>query len=322
MTSKKITNWTIFYSWQSDLPPDNQKAILEVLRNVFTDIESGYDNIKLTPDEATRDTAGSPDIPDTIFQKISDADVFVCDLTTINASAPANQRKVPNPNVAIELGFAIANLGWERIILIFNKAYGKFPDDLPFDTGKRRVLDFKITGKTDNNGKGQLKSELIKAIKTIIDKKPLKQIQSKQLTSEERKRNSDITNLKWALNAIHLPSMDDFITDIPYKINGRIFHFWEGFNGVMTSSLFHLYDTKAKSLITKFYKHWKNTVSFGHRYRPHTFTDQYFFGPPNDLPLSKDEQKDWDFIKKERNNIYKAFQSLLKYVREKYIEID
>lgn len=323
MADEKINNWTIFYSWQSDLPQENnQKAIRAVLRTVFTDIENEINNIALVLDEATRNTSGSPDIPATIFEKIPISDIFVCDLTTINSSAPIKQRRAPNPNVLIELGFAVATIGWERIIMLFNKAHGNFPDDLPFDIDRRRIIDFKIANKTDNSGKGNLKAELTIAIKTVIEKNPLKPTEKKLLTPQQKKRNIDVANLKWALNAIHIPTMDEFISEIPQVIIDRIFHFWEGFRGVMTSSLFHIYDKQSNETLQKFYKHWGNTLSFGHRYRSSLNPNRYFFGPPNDLPLSPDDQKDWNFLMKERENLYNSFKNLLTHIRTSYIEID
>ena len=107
----------------------------------------------------------------TIFEKISKADIFICDLTTINSSDTKN-RKVSNPNVLVELGYAIAELGWERIILLFNKEFGVFPQDLPFDIDRHRTTPFSIKDKTDKSGKAQLSQVLKSALITIIQQKP------------------------------------------------------------------------------------------------------------------------------------------------------
>lgn len=135
---------TVFYSWQSDTNQDcNLKAIRNALRLSSVEIEAEIENITLVLDEATRDTAGSPDIPATIFQKISNADIFICDITTINHEFGTLPRKTPNPNVLIELGFAIATLGWGRIIMVFNKSFGQFPRDTPFDIDRRRISELR-----------------------------------------------------------------------------------------------------------------------------------------------------------------------------------
>ena len=180
-----MNSWTIFYSWQSDLPFDtNQAAIRIAIRNVISDLETAA--LKITIDEATRDVPGSPDIPATIFDKIEISDVFLCDISTINKLS--EYRKTPNPNVLIELGYAVAHVGWDRIIMLFNKAHGIFPDDLPFDIDRRRIIDYGINDGADNNGKSQLKRELFTAIKGIIDTTPLKPNQKRKKSNEEIKR--------------------------------------------------------------------------------------------------------------------------------------
>ncbi|MGB8192315.1 MAG: hypothetical protein WCF67_10375, partial [Chitinophagaceae bacterium] len=135
----------IFYSWQSDLPKlTNLNAIRQVLRDASSMIESEIEDIRIEIDEATRDLPGSPNIPKAIFGKISASDIFVCDVTTINTNTSADLRRVPNPNVLIELGYAVATLGWDRIIMLFNTVHGNFPNDLPFDIDRHRATKFTI----------------------------------------------------------------------------------------------------------------------------------------------------------------------------------
>lgn len=144
---------TIFYSWQTDLPKDkNQNAIRHSINEASNILETECDDLKVQLEEATRDMPGSPNIPSTIFAKISNSDIFICDLTTINESDLEN-RKVPNPNVLIELGYAVAKLGWPRIILLFNTKFGNFPGDLPFDIDRHRASKFQITDRNDKKGK-------------------------------------------------------------------------------------------------------------------------------------------------------------------------
>lgn len=40
--------------------------------------------------------------------------------------------KTPNPNVMIELGYAIKSLGWDRIILLYDKDFGEI-EEIPFE---------------------------------------------------------------------------------------------------------------------------------------------------------------------------------------------
>lgn len=141
----------IFYSWQSDLPEKtNLKAIRSALRNASSLVEEDAD-IRVTLDEATRGESGSPNIPATILQKISACDLFVCDLTTINSSSGEECRKTPNPNVLFELGYAVSILGWGRVVMLFNKHFGKFPDDLPFDIDRHRASPYLLSEEDSKN---------------------------------------------------------------------------------------------------------------------------------------------------------------------------
>ena len=137
----------VFYSWQSDLDPALTRNFIEdALGRAVQNI--GRDNDALVEPVIDRDTAGvtgAPGIAETIFQKIDSCDVFVCDVSTINTAATLRRvrdtlqrvlspekRATPNPNVTLELGYAAARIGWGRIILVKNTAFGGI-EDLPFD---------------------------------------------------------------------------------------------------------------------------------------------------------------------------------------------
>jgi len=153
MKDRTDNDFVIFYSWQNDLPDEtNRRLIREVLRNSSSNLEATYsdDNLRIIIDEATRGEPGSPNIPLTILEKIKNADAFVCDITTINQDAPKDQRKVANPNVLFELGYAVSQLGWSRIIMLFNKAFGNFPDDAPFDIDRHRASPYKFEPLNNN----------------------------------------------------------------------------------------------------------------------------------------------------------------------------
>lgn len=90
-------------------------------------------------DRDTSGVAGSPEIAATIMEKIAHADVFVPDVSLVTVSDA--KRPSPNPNVLLELGFAISELGWDRIVMVMNTAFGDAPQ-LPFDLRGRRVLQY------------------------------------------------------------------------------------------------------------------------------------------------------------------------------------
>lgn len=72
-------------------------------------------------DQATDDTPGSTEITATIIAKISTSQIVISDVTVIP------KKEFPNPNIMFELGFAVAKLGWGRIISLMNTNEGYSP---------------------------------------------------------------------------------------------------------------------------------------------------------------------------------------------------
>lgn len=158
---------TIFYSWQSDLPSKaNRNLIEDSLRRAIKAIhkdESEY--IEPVLDRDTVGISGSPSISESIFSKIAMADVFVADISIINSSQES--KSTPNPNVLIELGYAISQLGWDRIILVQNVTFGS-PERLPFDLRGRRVVTYDPTCCERSEVRGLLQGRLEAALKSSL----------------------------------------------------------------------------------------------------------------------------------------------------------
>ena len=107
----------------SDLPNATNRGFIEkALTDAAKAIRSD-DSIAVEPviDRDTEGIPGAPDIASTIFEKIDAAKVFVCDVSIIGLSG---DRTTPNPNVLLELGYAVRALGWRSIIMVLNAAYG------------------------------------------------------------------------------------------------------------------------------------------------------------------------------------------------------
>lgn len=163
------TQFNVFYSWQSDLK-ENRNSIISCIEKaikLLTKDTNSKLNLEINLDRDTINNSGSPDIADTILQKIFNSDIFICDVSIVNnnlVSRILNSRLTPNPNVLIELGYAIRHLGWERIICINNLKYGK-TEQLPFDIRHHRITPF--NSKT-RDYKDKLHSNLKYAINSII----------------------------------------------------------------------------------------------------------------------------------------------------------
>lgn len=160
---------TIFYSWQSDLEVSGNRNLIEdALKKSIKAINR--DESETVEPVLNRDTAGisgSPSIADSIFAKITLADVFVADVSIINSDSEG--RKSPNPNVLVELGYAVAQLGWNRIVLVQNTAYGD-PETLPFDLRGRRVVPYSYSSETESKSevRALLQGRLEAALKAAL----------------------------------------------------------------------------------------------------------------------------------------------------------
>jgi hypothetical protein len=157
----------IFYSWQNDLERKHNRgfikgALEKVVRqlNVELSIEEPERQVEL--DHDTMGVPGTPDLANTIFDKIAESTVFVADVSFI-AERAENNRKLSNPNVLIELGYAFSKLGSDKVVCVMNTAYGK-PDDLPFDLKhKRHPVQYSSTGDLKS-----AKEDLVKSLKAAI----------------------------------------------------------------------------------------------------------------------------------------------------------
>ena len=161
---------TIFYSWQSDLPNATNRSFIQLaLERAVKELQT--DTSLLIEPVVDRDTfgvPGSPDIATTIFNKIDQCQVFVADVSLIN-SASAN-KLTPNPNVLIELGYAIKTLGWNRLILIMNRVFGE-PPDLPFDLRMKRIVTYYMPENQQDRSSERkiLQSKLTEGLRLILD---------------------------------------------------------------------------------------------------------------------------------------------------------
>jgi hypothetical protein len=126
---------TVFYAWQSDR--DNTVCryfIREAAKKAVKRIAKGRLQNAPSLDHDTNNITGTPHIAQVIQKKIKRCGVFLADLTAVASYTASDGRpkQTPNPNVMVELGLAIRAVGWERIVLVMNTAFGE-PDDLPFD---------------------------------------------------------------------------------------------------------------------------------------------------------------------------------------------
>ncbi len=155
---------TAFYSWQSDLPNATNRSFIEsALKEAAKEIASD-DSVDIEPviDRDTLGAAGAPDISTTIFAKITEADLFVADISFIGKS---KKKYLSNPNVLVELGYALGVKGSKALVLVFNTNYGKV-ENLPFDLKMRRILTYSAA--EDEVNRSTAKIGLVRDLKAAL----------------------------------------------------------------------------------------------------------------------------------------------------------
>lgn len=162
----------IFWSWQSDLGKrENRRFIKDALDRAILDLKEDAEidvaaRGKLALDHDTKGLPGAAEIAREILNKVANCDVFVCDLTPIGATADG--KALPNPNVAIELGYALHSPGPGRVIIVLNEASGYKPDDLPFDVRHRRVMPYSLAPGTASDARKRVFDRLVSGLSAAI----------------------------------------------------------------------------------------------------------------------------------------------------------
>ncbi len=317
-----MKTYRIFYSWQNDLPKKtNKKFISDILANVAKDIRT-EDNININIDEATKDESGTPDIIETIIKKISNADVYVADISIVGSYS--DTKKTTNPNVLYELGYAVSRLGWDRIILIFNDQFGKL-DDLPFDINKRRIsLNYSLKESDDSNHIKSMcgsKSKYLKDhIKQILEKNPTKEWDRRE---KDIRRKRDIDNLEKLFKYLNIGIFYEFADSMPESFSKNTLFFSEKLYELFRSGYFHIYDKDLFEHLLTFYMAFDKIFKMtSNDYCSSSNGEIKFIFDRSTPEIEKRQIEVQDTIRKEVLNLRGGLNMLMDVVREKFIEID
>lgn len=196
-----MRDFKVFYSWQSDLPKNETSSFIQkCINDAIKKASKAANGIEIIADRDTKGLTGSPTIPQTILEKIDECEIFIADISLVNkykscavnrvelqvdtkendADSPENENEeiekgikyTPNPNVLIELGYAIKRLGWSRIICFINTDYGRI-EDLPFDIDHQRVTDYSLKNSEITKVKKELSAIITYTILEFAEKPPL-----------------------------------------------------------------------------------------------------------------------------------------------------
>jgi|GEM_PF-6066255 len=162
---------TVFFSWQSDIKAAACRTIIERALGAAVAKIAADSSVTVEPvvDRDTANVAGAPDISATILAKIDAASVFVADVTIIGTTTGEKPRATPNPNVLVELGYALRALGPSRVLLVQNTAFGG-PEALPFDLQQKRAITYSSPALATERApeRGRLEASLELALRAIF----------------------------------------------------------------------------------------------------------------------------------------------------------
>jgi len=173
----------IFFSWQSDtqtLTGRNliERALQRAIATVAADADIDPADRELAVDRDSVGVPGSPPLVETIFGKVDRAAAFLSDLTYV--AERADGRRMPNPNVLIEHGWALKALSWRRVFSVMNVARGH-PDDhpLPFDLQHfKRPIFYDCSEDADEDtrraAREGLTRQFVSALRAILDDEVLR----------------------------------------------------------------------------------------------------------------------------------------------------
>lgn len=160
---------TVFFSWQSDRSSKDCRnfiddALKKALKRISNDLVVDE---PIRVDKDTEGVSGTPPIFETIRQKIESAAAVVIDVTFV--AKRLNYEQTPNPNVLIEYGYALKAIGYRRVVLVMNTAFGAPGRDMPFDMALNRYpIRYCISEDADETLRKTEKQSLVKNLETAI----------------------------------------------------------------------------------------------------------------------------------------------------------
>ncbi|MBW4056167.1 MAG: nucleotide-binding protein [Proteobacteria bacterium] len=306
---------TVFYSWQMDTNRDTNKNFLkEVLKLAISKVneKEGFEIVKLDMD--TQNRLGFIDINKIVLEKIVSCDVFVADITSIGK---LGEKATPNPNVLLELGYALGRIGEERIIGFANEYYEKI-ENYPFDLKTRRPFLYNISESDIQNDKKKVKAEAIRIASSIADiiREMIRLEKPAVLLSEiSVTRERDIIKLRNLMERIPVKFIHKIIElgKDSLSVDTDYLTIYYNIAGIVNFAYFRMYDSELQKHIFQFTNALSAVYSHGHE----------FFHVHGTLcrMLHPTDSQEKTFIK-EIFDLEGALGILVDYVFINYVEID
>ncbi|KVE13425.1 hypothetical protein WI92_14155 [Burkholderia vietnamiensis] len=124
------------------------------------------------------------------------------------------------------------------------------------------------------------------------------------------------------MSMVHLPTIDDYLRELPKRIADEAAWFAEGFEFVVTSSRFSLYDTALDRSVREFHRAWETTLLYDRYYHEAPSGRHRIFTNQGDLPLSGAKERAWEAIDAARVDMGRAFEEMLRRIRTHYVTVE
>jgi hypothetical protein len=160
---------TVFFSWQGDTDSRVSRNLVEdalerAIKSLKADAEVDPADRELEVDRDRKGVPGQPPLMETIFAKIDATTAFVSDLTHV--ATRDDGRRMPNPNVLMEHGWALKAVTWRAMISVMNTAFGHpRTHPLPFDLQHfAQPILFECPADADTETKAAVRDALAKSL--------------------------------------------------------------------------------------------------------------------------------------------------------------
>lgn len=125
------------------------------------------------------------------------------------------------------------------------------------------------------------------------------------------------------LSEVHTHTFDSFIYyGRLHFIEDSIFHFWEGINGKVNASNFHLYDEDLRAATLGLHEAWKKSLSFGRYFIGTNNGRLHKFDSRHDIYRDPEAKAAHDAFSEAINEADQYLRSLLAIVHKKFPDID
>lgn len=311
----------IFFSWQSDVAQNaTTRAIRRAAATAAAAMTEKFGDL-VAVEEATSNSPGSPYIPAELAKNIQTSDIFIADITSITQTTDG--KNIPNPNVTFELGLAVAHLGWERVILLYNERVAEF-DKLPFDFDRQRISKYKMleAKKPTVSDQKKLANLVTTAVETILDQNPLRPRDLEGKSETEIKHQRDVINLRWFLRHINIDMLGTHVNEMPDRLYYYAVVMSDGLEGVVQSTSFSLYDEPLEDLLRRLHHDLVASLGFSDIYRDTNSPWMHalgLLGSGRNAPQERDAAEE---IRKIIASLAKTLRQVVAEIRTNYLEID